>query len=130
MKAKREHRVPLCDRALEILAEARALEDSSGLIFPGTRKGKPLSDMTLTKLMRELGLNAVPHGFRSSFRDWAAECTNAPHAVMEAALAHTVPNKTEAAYSRSDLFDRRRALMEQWAAYLAGGAGKVVPLHG
>ena len=130
MKARRDHRVPLCDRALAVLAEARVLADSSGLIFPGAQEGKPLSDMTISKLMRELGLDAVPHGFRSSFRDWAVECTNAPHAVMEAALARTVPNKTEAAYNRTDLFERRRALMEQWAAYLAGGAGKVVSLHG
>lgn len=130
MKAKREHRVPLCDQALAILDEARALKDSSGLIFPGTREGKPLSDMTLSKLMRELGIDAVPHGFRSSFRDWAAERTTAPHAVMEAALAHAVSNRTEAAYNRTDLFDRRRALMEKWAAYLDGEAGKVVSLHG
>ncbi len=75
--------------------------------------------MTLSKLMRDLSLDAVPHGFRSSFRDWAAECTNASRAVMEAALAHVVINKVEAAYARSDLFGRRSKLMEQWAEYLA-----------
>ena len=119
MKAGREHRVPLCGRALEILVDARQLGNASGLVFPGTRAGKPLSDMTLSKLMRDLGMDAVPHGFRSSFRDWAAECTNAPRAVMEAALAHAVRDKVEAAYARSDLFERRRKVMEQWAEYLA-----------
>ena len=129
MKAGREHRVPLCARALEILTEARQLGNGSDLVFPGTRPGRPLSDMTLSKLMRDLNLDAVPHGFRSSFRDWAAECTNAPRAVMGAVLAHTVSNKVEAAYARSDLFDRRRELMEQWAQYLASNREtKIVPM--
>ena len=132
MKAGLEHRVPLCDRAMAILDEARAIADGSRLIFPGTRAGKPLSDMTLSKLMRDLGLDGVPHGFRSSFRDWAAECTNASREVMEAALAHTVRNTVEAAYSRTDLFERRRTLMDQWASYLDGTAGAVLPMvrHG
>ena len=128
MKAGLEHRVPLCDRAMSILNEARAIDDGSGFIFPGTRTGKPLSDMTLSKLMRDLGLDAVPHGFRSSFRDWASELTNAPRDVMEAALAHTVRDKVEAAYNRTDLFERRRTLMDQWASYLDGTAGAVVPM--
>ena len=96
MKAGLEHRVPLCDRAMAILDEARAIADGSGFIFPGTRVGKPLSDMTLSKLMRDLGLDSVPHGFRTSFRNWAGECTNAPREVMEMSLAHTVRNKVEA----------------------------------
>ena len=120
MKAGLEHRVPLCDRAMAILDEARAIADGSGLIFPGTRTGKPLSDMTLSKLMGDLGLDGVPHGFRSSFRDWASELTNAPRDVMEAALAHTVRDKVEAAYNRTDLFEHRRTLMDQWASYLDG----------
>ncbi|MDD9993200.1 MAG: integrase arm-type DNA-binding domain-containing protein [Rhodospirillales bacterium] len=128
MKAGREHRVPLSGRALEILDEAQALVDESNLIFPGTRPGKPLSDMTLSKLMRDLDLDGVPHGFRSSFRDWASELTNAPRDVMEAALAHTVRDKTEAAYNRSDQFERHRTLMNQWASYLDGAAGTVVPM--
>ena len=74
----------------------------------------------MSKLLRELGVDAVPHGFRSSFRDWAAEQTDAPHAVMEAALAHVVPNAAERAYARSDLFERRRELMERWAGYVTG----------
>ena len=117
MKAYREHRVPLSERAMEILAEARTLDGGSGFVFP-SRSGRPLSDMTHRKLLMTLGIDCVPHGFRSSFRDWAAEMTDAPHAVMEAALAHAVGNSTEAAYFRSDLFDRRRTLMTQWADYL------------
>ena len=116
MKAEREHRVPLSQRAAGVLAEAQALGEGN-LVFP-SRTGKQLSDMTHTRLLRKLGIDCVPHGFRSSFRDWAAEQTDAPHAVMEAALAHTVSNSTEAAYFRSDLFDRRRTLMTQWAEYL------------
>ena len=129
MKGGREHRIPLCAKSSGILEEAQQLRDGSGLVFPGTRIGKPLSDMTLSKLMRDLGMDAVPHGFRSSFRDWAAECTNAPRAVMEAALAHAVRNKVEAAYARTDLFDRRRKLMEQWAEYLAADReATVIPM--
>ena len=75
----------------------------------------------LSTLLRELGIGAVPHGFRSSFRDWAAEETDAPHAVMEAALSHVIRNQVEAAYARSDLFERRRVLMEQWTEFLGAG---------
>ena len=85
--------------------------------------------MTLSKLIKELGIAAVPHGFRSSFRDWAAERTTHPREVIEAALAHTVRNQTEAAYARSDLFARRRRLMDDWAAYLSGQRGQVIPLR-
>ena len=120
MKANREHRVPLSWRALEVLAEAAKLSDGSELVFPGVRPGRPLSENTHAKLLRELGFDSVTHGFRSSFRDYAAERTHTPHAVMEAALAHIIKNKAEAAYARSDLFEKRRALMESWAQYLAG----------
>ena len=118
-KAAREHRVPLCRRALEILEEARALDRGSPLVFPGLRR-KPIATTALSELLRELKIAAVPHGFRSSFRDWAAEDTDHPREVVEAALAHVVQNKVEAAYRRTDLFDRRRRLMDNWAAYLAG----------
>ena len=118
MKSKRDHRVPLSTRAQEILEEARDHTVLSDLVFPSP-SGRALSDSTLSKLLRELGVQAVPHGFRSSFRDWAGECTDAPHAVMEAALAHVVKNEAEAAYARSNLFERRRALMSDWASYLA-----------
>ena len=125
MKADREHRVPLPERGMEILAEARSLDDGSGLVFP-SRSGRPLSDMTNRKLLMTLGIDCVPHGFRSSFRDWAAEMTDAPHVVMEAALAHVVGNSTEAAYFRSDLFERRLELMIQWADYLGERAARCV----
>ncbi len=118
MKAIREHRVPLSRRALEVLAEAAELSDGSELVFPGVRQGRPLSENTHAKLLRELGFDAVTHGFRSSFRDYAAEQTHTPHAVMEAALAHTIKDKAEAAYARNDLFEKRRTLMESWARYL------------
>ena len=118
MKANREHRVPLSGRALEVLAEAAELSDGAGLVFPGARPGRPLSENTHAKLLRELGFDAVTHGFRSSFRDWASEQTHTPHAVMEAALAHTIRNKAEAAYARSDLFEKRRELMESWARHV------------
>ena len=91
MKAKRDHRVPLSSRALAILHDVQRLSDGTGLVFRSLR-GKPLSAVTLPRLTRELGIAAVPHGFRSSFRDWAAERTNTPREVVEVALAHTVQN--------------------------------------
>ena len=117
MKAKREHRVPLCGRALEILDAARALGDGGGLVFP-MRSGRAIAMSTLPKMLQYHEIAAVPHGFRSSFRDWAAERTDHPREVIEAALAHVVQNKVEAAYARSDLFERRRRLMDDWGAYL------------
>ena len=131
MKANVEHRVPLSPRATAILAEANSIRDGSDLVFPSPlRPGKPMSDMTLTKLLRDLGFadRTTVHGFRSSFRDWAAECTSAPHAVMELSLAHVVGSAVEAAYARSTLIEKRRALMEQWAAHLEGEEGRVVPM--
>ena len=122
MKAGIEHRVPLSDQALDVLAQASALRDESGLVFPSPLKpGTPMSDMTLTKILRSTGLaeRATVHGFRSSFKNWTLEQTDTPWAVSEAALAHTLGNSTEQAYARSDLFDRRRTLMQQWADYLS-----------
>ena len=84
--------------------------------------GRPLHDSQLRRLLRELGIAAVPHGFRSTFRDWAGEETDHPREVIEAALAHVVRNRVEAAYARSDLFERRRVLMDDWARYLAQGS--------
>ncbi|MCY3843633.1 MAG: site-specific integrase, partial [Acidobacteria bacterium] len=117
MKAKREHRVPLCGRALEVLDAARALGDGKPLVFP-MRSGGPISPSTLPKMLQYHKIAAVAHGFRSSFRDWAAEETDHPREVIEAALAHVVQNKVEAAYARSDLFERRRRLMDDWSEYL------------
>ena len=128
MKANRPHRVPLSDRALEVLADTRALGDERGLVFPGPKTGRSMFRARFSRLLKELGIPAVPHGFRSSFRDWAAERTNSPHAVMEAALAHVNPNKAEAAYARSDLFDKRRELMDTWARYLNPALAPVVSL--
>ena len=125
MKAKREHRVPLCRRAVEVLDAARTLGDGNPLVFP-MPSGRPISASTLLKMLNDLRIAAVPHGFRSSFRDWAAEKTDHPREVIEAALAHVVQNKVEAAYARSDLFDRRRLLMDDWSEYLAEECGQIV----
>ena len=125
MKAKRDHRVPLSSRVLAILHDVQKLGDGTGLVFRSLR-GKPLSSVTLPRLTKELGIAAVPHGFRSSFRDWAAERTNTPREVIEAALAHMVQNPTEAAYARSDLFERRHRLMDDWATYLSEERGHAV----
>ena len=120
MKMQREHRVPLSGRALQVLTEARNWADGSGWIFPSVT-GRPLSDNTLSKLLREQGIPAVVHGFRSSFRNWCAECSNAPREVCELALAHVNSNRVEAAYMRSDLFELRRTLMQSWADYVSTG---------
>ena len=125
MKTKREHRVPLSPRALEILAEAQEYADKSGLIFPSI-SGRAMSDSTLSKLLRENGVQAVPHGFRSSFRNWAAECTDAPREIAEHCLAHIEGSAAELAYRRTDYFERRRELMNDWVAYVM--ADNVIPI--
>ena len=116
MKTRREHRVPLSKRALEVLNEVLKFADGSGLVFPSP-SGRTLSDSTISKLIRENGIPAVPHGFRSSFRDWCGD-TGAAREVAEACLAHTVKG-VEGAYFRSDMFARRRELMGHWANYIA-----------
>jgi integrase len=119
MKAGVEHRVPLSARAVEILQRAKAIGGTSPYVFPGRAAMKPLSNMVFLMALRRMKRDdTTAHGFRSSFRDWAAEQTNAPRAVCEAALAHTVRDKTEAAYNRTDLFDRRRELMDAWSAFV------------
>ena len=121
MKAGLEHRVPLSDQVLEVLTLAHQLEDGSGLCFPSPlRPGRMLSDMTLTKVLRSTGLadRATVHGFRTSFKTWTMEQTDTPWAVGEAALAHLLGGSVEQAYARSDLFVRRRTLMQQWADYI------------
>lgn len=129
MKAGREHRVPLSAAVVELL---KALPQTPGspLVFTAPRGG-PLSDMTLTAVLRRMQVDAVPHGFRSTFRDWAAERTSYPNEVCEMALAHVVSDKVEAAYRRGDLFEKRRRLMEDWASFLARveTKGEVVPLN-
>ncbi|WP_405403623.1 tyrosine-type recombinase/integrase [Paracoccus sp. Ld10] len=126
MKMKRPHRVPLSPRAVALLHEAEALADGSGLVFPGTKTGRPLSDMTLSKLVKELGFNADVHGFRTSFRTWAQERTTFPREVAEAALAHLSGDAVERAYARSDVFEKRRKMMDAWAAFLAEKRDNVV----
>ena len=133
MKAGVAHRVPLTDAALDVLESVRPLRGSAGLLFPSpSRPDKTLSDMTLTKILRDTGLadRATVHGFRSAFRTWASERTSAPHAVCEMALAHRVGSDVERSYARSDLFDKRRGLMDQWARYVTGAGAKVVRLRG
>jgi len=131
MKAGKEHRVPLSKAALEVL-DALPCIAGSDLVFQAPRGGQ-LSDMTLSAVMRRMKASAVPHGFRSTFRDWAAEYTAYPSEVVEMALAHAVSNKVEAAYRRGDLFDKRRRLAEDWAVFcstVAPVAGSVIPLRG
>ena len=128
MKAGREHRVPLSREALAVLAEARGHGDGSGLVFPSQR-GKAMTDSTMSKLVRENGIGAVPHGFRSSFRDWAAEKTSVPREIAELALAHVEGSAAERAYRRTDYFEQRRDLMQQWADFVTRKPGKVVQLR-
>jgi integrase len=139
MKAGKEHRVPLPPRAVKLLQTLPRIEGTE-LVFPSSSKLKqssestlrPLSDMTLTKVMRDMGLQAVPHGLRSSFKDWASERTGYPNEVSEMALAHVIGDKTEAAYRRGELFEKRRRLMVDWANFCTRPASKaqVVPGKG
>jgi integrase len=135
MKAGKEHRVPLSARALAVLDKlrlVRAGEDAP--IFPGAKqidgRDQPLSDMTLTAVLRRMGRSDVTqHGFRSTFRDWAAETTHHPNHVVELALAHAIPSAVEAAYRRGELLEKRKALMNDWASHLAKPPAKIVPLR-
>ena len=146
MKAGREHGVPLSKPALAILADLHPLSSGpASLVFPSAQRNKTLSDMALSMLLRGMnereegippawrdarGNAVVPNGFRSTFRDWCEEATSTPHAVCEAALAHTVADKVEAAYRRSDLFDKRTTLMDAWADNCVRLPGDVVTLAG
>lgn len=131
MKAHVEHRVPLSERCIEILQAAREISIGGDFIFPGRKHGKPLSNMAFLKTLRDMKRGDITaHGFRSSFRDWAAEKTNTQRNVVEAALAHQVENKVEAAYFRTDLFDKRRDLMRSWEKFVtAKPSPKVVKIH-
>jgi len=130
MKAGKAHVVPLSARAMAILERMRELRRGAdqALVFEGAKLGRLMSDMTLTRVLRRMTVDATAHGFRSSFRDWAAEATNFPREVAEAALAHAVESRVEAAYRRSDLLEKRRKLMEAWAGFCGGLGGKVVPM--
>ena len=129
MKARRPHRVPLSDAAIQLL---NGINCKAGYIFPGAREGKPLSNMSMSMVLRKLGhTDLTVHGFRSTFRDWAAEETHYPNIVAEQVLAHTIGNAAEAAYRRGDLLDKRRALMADWASFCTTQHAKnIVPLRG
>jgi len=129
MKGKAEHVVPLSDRAIDVLKQARALSEGE-VVFPGAKAGRPMSDMTMSKLIKELGFDADVHGFRTSFRVWVQERTSASFEVAEKALAHKTKNKVVAAYARSDLMDKRRKLMQKWADHLAQAGGKIIKIGG
>jgi integrase len=116
MKSGREHRVPLSEPAIHLL-EALPTEEGNDFVFIGGRHGNGLSNMAMLELMRDLRPDYVPHGFRSTFKDWCAETTNYPNLVSEMALAHKISNETEAAYRRGDLLDKRRRLMRDWGRY-------------
>lgn len=121
MKPGREHVVPLSQASVDAITRAHAYRETrSDLVFPGVRSGKPLSDMTLTKICRDMEIAAVPHGFRSSFRDWVAEETDFDGDIAEMALAHAIENKVEAAYRRGNLLEKRRLLMNAWGQYCVG----------
>ena len=135
MKARREHRVPLSDVTLSIL-EALPPIEGNPYLFPGVRHGRPLSNMALLQLMRGMSYGVdgdrgeyVPHGFRSSFRDWSGEVSSFPRDVAEMALAHVIENKVEAAYRRGDLFAKRRKMMQEWADYANKQQAEVIPLN-
>jgi integrase len=125
-------RVPLSDRAIEIL-KALPREDGNPYVFIGAKPGQPLSDMAMLELLREMRPGFVPHGFRSTFKDWCSETTNYPNEVSEQALWHSVSDEVEAAYRRGDLFEKRRRLMAQWARYCGQQetkkSGNVTPLR-
>lgn len=125
MKAGKEHRAPLSSAAVALL---QALPRGGSFVFPALRGDKPLSDMTLSAVLRRMEVKAVPHGFRSTFRDWVAECTNYPSDLAEMALAHTISDKVEAAYRRGDMLDRRREMMQAWSDF-AGGKKNVLPMR-
>jgi len=132
MKSGRPHRVPLSDEVIMLLAALPRLEGEA-LLFPGRLAGKPISDMTMTKLMRDMAVDAVPHGFRATFSSWTASSTGYPSDVREMALAHAIGDGTVAAYQRSDLFDKRRNLMADWAKFINTApvvADNVVPIRG
>lgn len=131
MKSGRAHSVPLSDDVVTLL-EALPKVEGTDLLFPGAKAGKPLSDMSLSAVMRRMGVDAVPHGFRASFSSWCASSTAYPSEVREMALAHTIGDGTVAAYQRSDLFEKRRNLMAEWAKFLATApvvGGNVVQMH-
>lgn len=123
MKAKREHRVPLTGRGIDILLAAQRVSGEGDFVFPGRTGKKPLSNMVFLMVLRRMNLDVTAHGFRSAFRDWTSEQTSFPRDVCEMALAHTISNKVEAAYRRGDLYEKRRELMDAWSTFLDAEKG-------
>ena len=128
MKARKEHRIPLSDAAVQLL---EGLDSKEGYLFPGTIEGKPVSELVMLRVLKNnWETKLTVHGFRSTFRDWASEETHYPNTIAEHALAHTVGNAVENAYRRGDLLEKRRALMNDWATYCtAKPAANVVPIR-
>ena len=129
MKSGVAHRIPLPSRCIEILEEAKTISQGSGFIFEGTKPNRPLSENTFNKLMKELGLEVHAHGFRTSFRTWTQEKTNYPREIAEAALAHSLRDKAEAAYARSDLLEKRAEMMEAWAQFISTNTSDVINIR-
>jgi integrase len=129
MKAGREHRVPLAPRCIDLLSKARGFSTGSDFVFPGRSNDRPMSNMVLLMTIRRIQPGYTVHGFRSAFRDWASERTNFAREICEAALAHVVRDKTEAAYRRGDLFEKRRQLMASWAAFVTSSGAEIVSLR-
>ena len=129
MRAGREHRVPLSTKTIELLEQVRPTrEAAAGFVFPGRNPARRLYGMALLLVLRRMGrADVTPHGFRSTFRDWAAERTNFPREVVEMALAHAIGNKVEEAYRRGDLFGKRSELMDAWAEFCLGATRRPEP---
>lgn len=124
MKRKKPHVIPLPPAVVAVFKRALALQTGDvTMVFPGLVRGRPISDATMAKVLKVMGETAKPHGFRSSFKDWAGEVAGFPNELSEAALAHAIPNKAEAAYRRGDMLERRRVMMAAWADYCDGGRG-------
>jgi integrase len=129
MKMEKELRVPLTEPAVAIVREAMTTAKPGGYLFPGQRKGRPLSNMAMLNMLDRMGYTDITvHGFRSTFRDWVADCTDFPDSLAEMALAHAVENKVEGAYRRGDMLERRRRMMEEWARYCNGQTATILPI--
>jgi integrase len=129
MKSGKEHAVPISPAALRVFQRAHELRtEGCPFVFHGAKRDKPMSDMTLMKVLRDMGESVTAHGFRSSFRDWVSEETQFSGDLAEAALAHAIPDKTEAAYRRGNLLEKRRGLMDAWGKFCAGEGASVVNL--
>ena len=124
------HRIPLSTRCMEIIKKAKQISNGSKYIFSGIKIDAPLSENTFNKLIKDLKFDVHAHGFRTSFRTWTQEKTNYPREIAETALAHSLQDKSEAAYARSDLLEKRREMMEAWAIYIINEDAKLISIRG